>query len=218
MKLSKATQSILKNLASINLNVYIKEGNKLTTKNPSNTIIADIEVDETFETAFGIYDLGRFLGALSLYNDPDLEFDDKKVVFTEGKYSTVYYGAEPDILTYPEKTINFPSVDFEFTIESTDIEKALKSASVLGCSMLTFEGDGTSIFLVASDPAVEESNRFKLEIGETDQTFKANIKIDNVKFLNLGYTVSLSKKKIARFSADDGKVVYYVALESSSTF
>lgn len=218
MKLSKGTLAVLKNLASINLNIYIKEGNKLTTKSPANTIVADIEIEESFETSFGIYDLGRFLGVLSLYDDPELEFDDKKVVVSEGKYSTVYYGAEPEILTYPEKSIKFPDVDIEFNVLSTDIDKALKAASVLGCNTFTFEGDEDKIYLVVSDPAVEGSNKFKLEIGETDQTFKANIKIENVKFLSMDYTVSLSKKKIARFEDSEGKISYYIALDSTSTF
>lgn len=218
MKLSKGTLAVLKNLASINLNIYIKEGNKLTTKSPANTIVADIEIEESFETPFGIYDLGRFLGVLSLYDDPELEFDDKKVVVSEGKYSTVYYGAEPEILTYPEKSIKFPDVDIEFNVLSTDIDKALKAASVLGCNTFTFEGDEDKIYLVVSDPAVEGSNKFKLEIGETDQTFKANIKIENVKFLSMDYTVSLSKKKIARFEDSEGKISYYIALDSTSTF
>lgn len=218
MKLSKSTLAVLKNMASINLNLYIKDGNKLSTKSPANTIIADIEVEENFETPFGIYDLGRFLGVLGLHDDPDLEFDDKKVTVKEGKYSTVYYGAEPEILTYPEKSIKFPDSDIDFNVASSDIEKALKAANVLGCSTFTFEGDSEKIYLVVSDPAVEGSNSFKLEIGDTDKEFKANIKIENIKFLQMDYEVSLSKKKIARFSSDEGKIIYYIALDSTSTF
>jgi hypothetical protein len=57
-----------------------------------------------------------------------------------------------------------------------------------------------------------------LEIGDTDKEFKANIKIENIKFLQMDYEVSLSKKKIARFSSDEGKIIYYIALDSTSTF
>lgn len=218
MKLSKNTLNILKNLASINLNILIKEGSVLRTKNPPNSIIAEIQVDEEFEKDFGIYDLGRFLGVLSLYDDPDLEFDSKKVVIKEGNYSTVYYGAEPEILTYADKSPRFPDVDFEFTVQYAAIEKALKAANFLGCNIFTFEGDGEKIFAMVSDPSVEGSNKFKLEIGETDQTFKANIKIENIKFLPMDYTVSLSKKRIAKFVSDDEKIVYYIALDSTSKF
>lgn len=218
MKLSKNTLNILKNLASINLNIFIKEGNVLRTKNPPNSIIAEMQVEEDFEKDFGIYDLGRFLGVLSLYEDPELEFDNKKVVIKEGKFSTIYYGAEPEILTYTDKSPRFPDVDFEFEVEYVAIEKALKAANFLQCNIFTFEGDGEKIYVMVSDPSVEGSNKFKLEIGETDQTFKANIKIDNIKFLPMDYTVQLSKKRIAKLSADDGKIVYYIALDSTSKF
>ena len=49
MKFSKETIEILKNLSTINLNILFKEGNRLLTKNPPNTIIADIEIQEKFE-------------------------------------------------------------------------------------------------------------------------------------------------------------------------
>lgn len=218
MKLSKATLDVLKNLATINLNLLIKEGNVLMTKSPANTVIANVEVDETFDKQFGIYDLSRFLGVLSLYDDPELEFDDKRVLIKEGKYSTVYYGAEPDILTYPTKTIKFPQADIEFNIDSAHIVKAMKAAAALGCNMFAFEGDGKNIFIVVSDIANESSNKFKLELGETDKEFKAHMKIENLKFLPMDYQVSLSKMKIARFASADEKTTYYIALESTSSF
>lgn len=218
MKLSKATIDVLKNLATINLNLYIKEGSTLSTKSPANTIIADIDVEETFDQSFGIYDLSRFLGVLSLYEDPDLVFDGKKVTIKEGRYSTTYYGAEPDILTYPEKKINFPATDIEFDVEAAQIAKAMKAAAALGCNTFTFEGDGSKVYIVVSDPAVESSNKFKLELGETDKTFKAHMKLDNIKFMPLNYKVSMSKKRIVRFQTEDEKTTYYVVLETTSSF
>lgn len=218
MKFSKETIEILKNFSSINLNILFKEGNRLVTKSPANTIIADIEIKEDIEKEFGIYDLSRFLGVLSLYDSPEIEFNDKKVTITEGKTSVDYYGAEPEILTYPSKTVNFPAVYGEFNVEASQIAKALKAAGVLGCNMFTFEGDGEKVSIVVSDPAQEGSNRFSFEVGETDKTFKAHTKIDNVKFLPLDYKVSLSSKGIARLQTADEKTTYYIALDSTSTF
>lgn len=218
MKLSKSTLSVLKSFANINLNFCFKEGNIITTNNAVNSIIAEVEVEESFDRMFGIYDLSRFLGVIGLYNDPDIEFDDKKAVITEGKYSTIFYGAEPEILSYPKKSIKFPDVDVEFTLATSDFEKAMKAANILSCDTFTFEGDGKTINLVVSDPKVDGSNKFSLEIGETDKVFSAHIKIENMKLLPLDYEVSISKKKIARFSSDEGKVVYYAGLAATSTF
>lgn len=218
MKISKETLDTLKSLATINLNILLKEGSKLTTKSPANTIVAEMEIPEKFEQEFGIYDLSRFLGVVSLYDDPDFEFDDKKVVISEGKNTTVYYGAEAEILTYPEKQVKFPGADIEFNVENTDVVKALKAASVLGCNMFTFEGDGSKIYIVVSDPSVQGSNKFKLEVGETDKEFKAHIKIENMKLLACDYTVAINKKKIVQLTANDDKIKYLIALDSSSTF
>lgn len=218
MKISKETIDVLKNLASINLNILIKEGNVLTTKSPANTIVAEVEVAEDFEKEFGIYDLSRFLGVLGLYEDPEVVFKDKKVKISEGKYSVDYYGAEPEILTKPDKQIKFPDADIEFNVEATQIAKALKAASVLACNTFTFEGDGSTVSIVVSDITQEGSNKFKIEVGESDKVFKANTKIDNIKFLPLDYTVSISSKRIARFQTDDEKTKYYIALDSTSTF
>lgn len=218
MKFSKETIEVLKNLSSINLNILFKEGNTLLTKNPPNTIIAEVEIAETFDQEFGIYDLGRFLGVLSLYDSPEIEFSDKKVTISEGNYSTVYYGAEPEILTYPEKKPKFPAVDVEFKVEASQISKALKAASVLSCGTFTFEGDGEKVSILVSDPSQEGSNKFSIEVGETDKTFKAHTKIDNIKFLPLDYNVSISSKRIARLQTEDEKTTYYIALDTSSTF
>lgn len=218
MKLSKETLEVLKNFASINLNLLIKPGNVITTKSPPNTVIASAEVAETFDKQFGIYDLSRFLGVMSLCDDPELEFTDKKVTIKEGAYSVVYYGAEPDILVYPQKMLTAPSFDVEFDVTSANIVKAIKAAAALNCNMFSFEGDGEVISIVVSDITNEGSNKFKLTLGETDKTFKAHIKIENLKFLPMDYKVSLSTKKIARFETDDSKITYYLALESTSKF
>ena len=91
MKISKETVSILKTLASVNTNILLKPGNKLSTISPQKNIVAEINVAETFTEEFGIYDLNEFLGVLSLFNDADLEFTDKQVTFREGKSNIKYF-------------------------------------------------------------------------------------------------------------------------------
>ena len=82
MKLSKDTVAIFKNFAGINSNLLLKAGNKLATISAQKNVMADVTVAETFPD-FGIYDLNEFLGAMSLFEDPDLEFGDKSVTISE---------------------------------------------------------------------------------------------------------------------------------------
>ena len=73
MKLSKETVGLFKNFAGINSNLLLKSGNKLSTISAQKNVMADSTVTETFPD-FGIYDLNEFLGAMSLFEDPELEF------------------------------------------------------------------------------------------------------------------------------------------------
>ena len=69
MKLSNHTTSVLKNFATINQNLVIKEGNTITTMSAMKNIIAKAEVEETFPQEIAIYDLNEFLAAMSLFTN-----------------------------------------------------------------------------------------------------------------------------------------------------
>ena len=69
MKLSDSTVGFLKNYANINQSLEFREGKVLRTVSPLNTILASVEISEDFPKTFPIYELNRFLGTLSLFND-----------------------------------------------------------------------------------------------------------------------------------------------------
>ena len=79
MKVSDRTTNLLKNYANINQSIEFREGKLLKTVSPLNTILASVEVEEEFPKTFPIYELNRFLGTLSLFNDPELNFDENGV-------------------------------------------------------------------------------------------------------------------------------------------
>ena len=83
MKLSSHTPSVLKNFATINQNLVIKEGNTIATMSAMKNIVAKAEVEENFPQEVAIYDLNEFLGALSLFTSPILEFNDSYVLISE---------------------------------------------------------------------------------------------------------------------------------------
>ena len=65
MKLSNHTTSVLKNFATINQNLVIKEGNTITTMSAMKNIVAKADVEETFPQEVAIYDLNEFLASMS---------------------------------------------------------------------------------------------------------------------------------------------------------
>lgn len=220
MKLSKETTAILKNFSGINSNLLIKEGSVLATISSQKNVMASVTVGEAFPSEFGIYDLNEFLGAVSLFEDPDLEFSDSYVTLKEGNRSIKYYAADKAVLTLPpEKEIKFPSTDgITFVLPSSTLANALKTASVLKSSDVTIKGDGKNLHLMVSDLKNSSANLFDEVIGKTDSSFRANLKVDNLRMLPQDYEVTISPKKISRWKAVTGSMLVFVALETTSTF
>jgi len=217
MKLSKETVDLFKNFAGINSNLLLKSGSKLATISGQKNVMADVTVTETFPD-FGIYDLNEFLGAMSLFDDPDLDFQDKYVSIRQGTYNMKFYAADASVLTAPQKAITFPDAEINFKMSAAMLNMISKTASVLRASDVSIVGDGSTITVVVGDKKNATGNSFSESVGTTDKTFKVNLKVENLKMLPGDYAVSISSKKISRFKSVAGDLVYYVAVEADSTF
>lgn len=223
MELSKETLTILKNFASINPNLLVKQGSVLNTMNAQKTIFARATLKEDFPVEFGIYDLSEFLGALALFDGaPDLRFEDKYVRMETAESSVKFYYAEPATLVYPQKSINFPGADVEFTVKDQDFQRILRASATLSRAPdVAFASDGGgSVSALVADKNNPTSNVFHLDLGQaTDKLeFRAYVKIDNMKMIPGEYRVAFSKRKISHFVSADGKLEYFVALETDSKF
>lgn len=218
MKLSKETLNLFKNYSGINSNLMLKTGNEISTISAQKNVMADVTVTETFPQEFGIYDLNEFLGAMSLFNDPDLEFSEKFVTIKEAGASIKYFAADPSVLTVPSRKIAFPEAEIEFTLTATMLNMIHRTASVLRATDLQIIGDGSQITVQVGDKKNATGNSYSAQAGSTSKTFQANLKVENLKMLPGDYIVSISSKKISRFKATSGDLVYYVAVEADSTF
>lgn len=219
MKISKDTVQILKSFSGINSNILIKPGNRLATISPQKNVMADVSVPETFPAEFGIYDLSEFLGVISLFDDPDIKFDGKSVYLSEGAQRLRYYAADPSVLTVPpEKKITFPTPEVQFSLPATVLTKAIRTAAVIKASDLSIVGEDGALRIIVVDLKNTTSNTFDVTLGSTDLTFRANLKVDNLKMIPQDYEVSISSKKISRWVATTGDMTVFVALESSSSF
>lgn len=218
MKLSKETVALIKNFAGINSNLLIKEGQAISTISTHKNVMADTTVSEHFPTEFGIYDLNEFLGAMSLFSDPELLFKEKYVLIKEGNSSIKFYAASKDVLVVPSKPIVFPASDIDFTLTAHTLAMIQKTASVLRASDLAVIGDGEIISLQVGDKKNDTGNTYLSEVGATDKVFRVNLKVDNLKMIHGDYSVSISSKRISRFKAVNQDLVYYVAVESDSSF
>ena len=217
MKLSKETRSLLENFSGINQNLLLKDGNKIATISAQKNVMASSTIAETIPSQFGIYDLNQFLSTLSLFEDPELEFNDKYILIKSAGNTIKYFGAEPEALKTPQKDITFPDAEVNFKLTASVLALVKKTASVLSVPDLSFVGDGSKITAVVGDKKTQTTNTYEVDVGTTDKTFKANLKVENLKMVPGEYNVSISSKRISRF-AGAGDLVYFIAVEADSTF
>ncbi len=59
MQLSEKTIGILKNFATINQSILIKDGSNINTMSVQKNVLASAVVEESFPQEFGIYDLNE---------------------------------------------------------------------------------------------------------------------------------------------------------------
>ena len=220
MKLSDSTLSLLKNFSSINQSILFKEGSKLRTISVMKNILAEATVNEEFARDFGIYDLNQFLNGLSLHNKPELDFaNDGYVVIREGRSRSKYFFADPSVIvTPPDKEITLPSEDVCFELTTTVLEKLLKAAAVYQLPDISAVGEAGVVKLVVRDKKNDTSNAHEEVVGETNQEFSFNFKVENIKILPGTYEVVVSQKLLSRFTSKNHDLTYYIALEPDSTF
>ena len=220
MKLSDNALAILKNFAGINNSILVKQGNKLRTISVAKNILAEAEIKEEFPRDFAIYDLNQFLNGLSLHQDPDLDFqEDSYLSIKEGKRRVKYFFADPAvIIAPPEKEIQLPTQDVCFQMDSVTLEKLVKAAAVYQLPDLSAIGEAGVIKLVVRDKKNDTSNEYAIVVGETDQEFSFNFKVENIKIIPGAYDVVVSSKLLSKFTNGQHNLTYYIALEPDSTF
>ena len=220
MKLSEKTLTLLKNFSNINQSILFKQGSSLRTISVMKNILAEATIDEDLPTDFGIYDLGQFLNGLALHTRPELDFQNEGYVYIkEGRMRSKYFFADPKVIvTPPEKEITLPSEDVNFTLSTDQLDKLLKAAGIYQLPDLTVVGRNGVVKIQVRDRKNDTSNDFAITVGETDDSFEFNFKVENIKILPGTYDVVVSKKLLSRFTSQNYNLKYYIALEPDSTF
>ena len=221
MKLSDKTINLLKNFSSINQSILIKEGDSIRTISVMKNILAEAKVPEEFPKDFGIYDLNQFLNAISsLHINPELDFSNNEyLLIREGKKRNRFFFADPNVIVSPpEKSITLPSEDVCFELDTQVLGTLMKAAAIYQVPDLSVVGEAGVVKLVVHDKKNDTSNTHEEIVGETDEEFCFNFKVENIKILPGTYEVVVSKKLLSRFESKNHELTYYIALEPDSTF
>ena len=222
MKLSSYTTSVLKNFATINQNLVIKEGSELLTMSAMKNIVAKADVEETFPKEFAIYDLNEFLAALSIFAVPILEFEDQYLIIKEEGQpdkKLKYFYSDPSVVQSPSKTISMPSEEVKFHLTIEKLLEMKRAAGVVGSPDMVLQKLNGSSSLITKDKKNDTANNYSSDI-KTDASgeFEFYFKVENLKLLDGDYDVKISSKNISNFIHNNGKVEYWIALEPESTY
>ena len=228
MKLSNGTVTVLKNFSTINQNLVIKAGNKISTMSAMKNIIAKATVEETFPREIAIYDLNEFLSALSLFEKPDLDFrEDFVVMIEEGSSGKAlkYWYSDPSVVTTPQKEVTMPECEITFTLESDLLSDVQKAAAVIGAPDMVLEGMdlGTAVIKV-TDKKNTTANDYAVQVDVNSEDPDKNVpykfwyKVENLKLLPGTYDVEVSSAKISFLKNTNVDISYFIALEPESSY
>jgi len=224
MKLSDKTVSVLKNYSTINQNLMIKSGSTLTTMSAMKNIVAKAIVSETFEKDVAIYDLNEFLAALSLFENPELDFQDKFVMMSnEGSSRSLrYFYCDPSVVTTVKDEITMPPAEVNFTLSDIELSDITKAAAVIGVPDMVLENGSLRV----TDKKNDTANHFAMSVEYIKMSHETQIsvdhnfwfKVENLKLMPGTYSVAVSKNKISNFKNSNVDIEYFIALEPESYY
>jgi hypothetical protein len=222
MQISKQTIEILKNFASINSNILIKPGNQIKTISNYKNVLSQATVEETFPVEFGVWDLNKMLGVISLFDSPTLDFHDKYVTIWGGDSSVKYYYSEPKLLTTVTKELKMPEAVVFASLDEEDVKEIHKAASVLQLPDIKISSSdaGGDIVLTVMDRKDPSSNEYSFTIGSIDDGVEFNFyfKVENLKMLVGDYNLQICENSVAKFESRNLDLTYWIAMEPDSSY
>lgn len=217
MKFNARTIQILRNFSTINESLIFKSGTQLKTISQSKTILARATIDTEIESTFGIYDLGQFLSAISLFEDAELTPGHNAMTISSGSEKINYVYSEPSLmLSPPEKEIQLPSHDVEFELKNDVLTRVQKALGIIGAPEIAVTSDGDKVYIEALNTKDQSKSNYRVEVGETNKNFRFIFLAENIKLLPGDYNVTVSSKGLSHFKGED--VEYWVAVEAHSTY
>ena len=213
---------VLRNFATINQNLVIKEGSELLTMSAMKNIVAKAEVEETFPKEIAIYDLNEFLASISLFAVPVLEFEEQYLIIKEEDQphkKLKYFYSDPSVVQTPSKTISMPSEEVSFELKIEKLLEMKKAAGVISSPDMVLQKLNGSSSLLAKDKKNDTANNYSSDIKtDGDGEFEFYFKVENLKLLDGDYDVKISSKNISHFKNQKSSIEYWIALEPESTY
>lgn len=221
MRFTKDTLEILQNFSQINSGMQFRKGSKQATVSSGKTVIAISNFDIEIPQSFAVYELSKFLGILSLIDDPEIELGDEYAVITNDNGQKVKYRyCEPRmIISWPEdKKESLASVDVSFDLPKEVWTKFNKSSNLLSGEHMNIESENGNIVMRTIDKEDIKASSASFSVGTSDQNFSLSFQRKLMNLMPGNYLVELCRNKLTRWTNKDKNIIYYIASEKTSTF
>lgn len=215
MKFKESTLSILKNFSTINPSVMLRKGNLIKTVSPGKDVMAVSTLEDPIEGDAGIYNIGQFLSSLTLFNDPEVKFEDGYFAISDGKRSVNYtFAAENLILSPTKDSLPVDGIHTEFDISWSEIKNLINAASVLQLPDIRFTPSGSGeVTISTTDKKNPTTNVYSVDVPATTsgEGKPVDINTTKLKLIQGDYHVSLGAH-VAEFKSES--ITYWIAVES----
>lgn len=211
MILSNETVNVLKNFASVNQGLLFKKGTRLRSLSVLKNIFVVADITDEIPREFAIYDLNEFLGTLSLFSNPEVDYKEDHIAISEGKSKVKYFYSSPAVVVSPpdkDIVLTDPKLTFELTEANiTQIQKAsatlkLKELSIKPGKLTALNSGGVG-------------NQITIDIDTTgDGTDEKLVKIENLKLIEGSYNVKVFDQAVEFTHMTKPGLVYLVTVEA----
>lgn len=218
MKLSKSTIDVLKNFSTINSGIQFVEGNEIRVAAIDKSVMGIATVEDEFPVEFALYDLKQFLNALSLFDEPELDFKDDYLIISQGRKKVKYYYTDSQNIVAAPYDLSFEADDdSSLFVSATELATLHKASSIMQLSDFSIVKTGDSIKMIVEDTAQDSNNEFTIDVEfEVDiEDFDLQLKMSTLNFVNLDYEISFAEgNQFLIFSNEEKQITYYVAVQN----
>lgn len=216
MELTKETIAFLKYFSDINSNFKIETGNRIRCISVERHIYSEAKVTEDFKNDFCIYDLKQFLGILSLFKKPSIDYTERLMDITdeesEGTHMK-FIAAAQETLRIPEKELKEPPYEYVLDLKQDDIQRLQSAGNLLKSPHIMFYGDENGVYVKVTDLTGKSGNDFQIKLDSTPNNFKFVIRYEYFKLFPGDYRVHLAEAGMIKFENLNYPVITCVAVE-----
>lgn len=224
--LSDAVLATLKNFASINTGILLREGQVQKTITDQKSVLAIATLETPWPQDTPVYQLNELLANLSNYEKPTLQFEEKQFVITGANSPShvEYPYSDPSVVQAPPER-NFPldNPRAVFTLSEAAVKEIKKFSAInnLPTLMINYDGDAETIVVKPIDDKNPASRSYSYPVHRDpknilaiDKSEKGTVRCRREYFdliMDGSYTVTIGAWPYINLKHANGRMEYFIA-------